>query len=798
MFKNYFIVAFRSLIRHKTFSMINIGGLAIGLAAFWMIALYVGNEISYDSYHANASRIFRVVQHASWDGGKLNAAVTPAPLAPAFKSEFPEVLETTRFDMEGGGTITYADKKLMVNDILFTDSSVFKIFSYHFLYGDPGTALVKPQTIVLTKTLAQKLFGDVSLALNKTLSFGENEGNLVTGVIDDPPVNSHFTFSALRSLGANTNSSWSSSYLFTYVLVKEKNDPKKLERRFPAFYDKYIKASMGDDVNFRMELQPLRSIHLYSNLDYEMGPNGNINYVYIFSLVAALILIIASINYMNLSTARSSLRVKEIGVRKVSGSGRSQLVVMFLAESILVTAIASIIAIAILNFSMPLFRQFTGKEINMWFFGFWQTLFLLAGFSLFAGCLSGIYPALFLSGFKLIPALKGQVGSHSGNRWFRQSLVVFQFVVTIAMIGGSFIIYRQLQFVRQKDLGFNKDQVITFHIGSRDMRNNIPAIRELLLQNPLIENVATAGNPIGNNNIGGGDYKTELNGSMDPKARIANKFTIDEDFIPALQIKMATGRNFLLTMPTDRDNAVVINETLAKDAGWKDPIGKKIECGKDTAGRPLLYQVAGVVKDFNIYSLQHKIAPLILQLPQSASEKDNMYIRLSKKNVNAALKYIEDVYKKFDQSNPFEYSFLDQNFARQYETEKMQGNLLFVFTMLAISIACLGLFGLITFTAEQRRKEIGIRKVLGGSVAGIVLLLAKDLVLLVVIAIFIATPIAWLSMSKWLQGFAYQINISWWIFASAGVIALIIAFVTVGLQAVKAAIANPVKSLRTE
>ncbi|MCW3118442.1 MAG: transporter permease, partial [Chitinophagaceae bacterium] len=511
----------------------------------------------------------------------------------------------------------------------------------------------------------------------------------------------------------------------------------------------------------------------------------------------ALILIIASINYINLSTARSSLRIKEIGVLKVTGSGRGQLVLMFLTESVLITLIASVIAIGILNLAMPLFQHFIGKEIDMWRFGGWQTLLLLTGFSIFAGGLSGLYPALLLSGFKLIPALKGQAGSQIGNLVFRQSLVVFQFVITIAMIACSFIIYQQLLYVRQKNLGFNKDQVITFHLGGA-VRKNIPAIKEQLLQNPLIESVATAGNPIGNNNIGGRDYKIELNGSMDAKARIANQFMIDEDFIPALQIKMVEGRNFLPSMPTDKDKAVIINETLAKDAGWKEPVGKKIQCGTDTAGKPVLYEVAGVVKDFNIYSLQHKIQPLILQLPQYTNDKDNMYVRISKKNVGAALKFTKDTYKKFDPSNPFEYSFLDQNFARQYETEKMQGNLLFIFTLLAISIACLGLFGLVTFTAEQRRKEIGIRKVLGGSISGIVMLLAKDLVILVMIAIVIATPVAWLSMSKWLEGFAYQVNFGWWIFGIAGILALLIAFATVSVQAIKAALANPVKSLRTE
>ncbi|MES1226602.1 MAG: ABC transporter permease, partial [Bacteroidota bacterium] len=521
---------------------------------------------------------------------------------------------------------------LQAGDILFADPSVFSIFSYHFLYGDPVNALTKPQTIVLTKTLAKKIFGDISVAVGKSINFG-NEPSLVTGIIEDVPLNSHFSFSALRAMPAGLSDNWNNGYLYTYILLKNKGDIKKLEAKMPAFVDKYIKPAMGK-VSYQAELQPITSIHLNSNLDYEMGANGRMSYIYIFSLVAALILIIASINYMNLSTARSSLRIKEIGIRKVSGSGRGQLVLMFLAESVLITMIASVFATGILNLAMPLFQHFVGKEIDMWRFGAWQTILLLTGFSLFAGCLSGVYPALFLSGFKLIPSLKGQTGNHTGNMVFRQSLVVFQFVITIAMIAGSFIIYQQLQYVSKKDLGFNKEQVVTFHING-DMRKNLPAVREQLLKNPLIENVATAGNPIGNNNIGGNDYKVELNGSMDIKSRMANQFTIDEDFIPALQIKMANGRNFSTSMPTDKDKSLIVNETLVKDAGWDEPIGKKIQFGRDTAGNPTVYEVVGVVKDFNIYSLQHKIEPLILHLPQQTYEKDNLYVRISKKNVSA-------------------------------------------------------------------------------------------------------------------------------------------------------------------
>jgi len=796
MIKNYFIVAFRNLKRNKTFSIINIGGLAIGLAACWLITLYVANEMSYDNYHSKAGRIYRVAQHAIWNGGNFDFAVTPAPMGPALKNEYPEIESVVRLDVEGGATITYGEQRIQAGDMLFADSTFFNIFSFHFLYGDPNTALNKPQSIVLTKTLAKKIFGDASIALNKTVSLGNNFTNMVTGVVEDAPENSHFRFSGLRSLSPDPGSSWNNSSMYTYVLLKENASIKSLTGKLSSFFNKYMKASMGE-VNYHIEMQPLQSIHLHSNLGYEMSPNGNVNYITIFSLVAMLILIIASINYMNLSTARSSLRVKEIGVRKVNGSRRWQLVVMFLSESVLITLIASALAIGIINLLLPWFQQFVGKELSIWQFGGWQTVAALTAFSLLAGCLSGIYPALFLSGFKLIPSLKGQTGNHSGNLLFRQSLVVFQFVITIAMIGGSFVIWKQLQYVRTRDLGFNKDQVITFHL-NREMRKQIPGIKEQLLQNPLIESVAAASNPIGNNNIGGRDYKFEFNGSISDKSKIANNFAVDEDFIPALQIKLVAGRNFSQSMPTDKDNMVIVNETLVKDAGWQQPAGKRLQLGTDSLGKPLMFQVVGVVKDFNIYSLQHKIEPLILQLPAETNDKDNLYVRISKSNIKAALAFVTTVYKKYDPSNPFEFSFLDQNFAKRYDAEKMQGNLLLIFTVLAIVIACLGLFGLVTFTAEQRRKEIGIRKVLGSSIAGIVSLLARDLLKLVLIAIVIATPLCWLAMSRWLQDFAYRTTIAWWIFAAAGILAVMIAFITVGFKAIKAALANPVKSLRTE
>jgi putative ABC transport system permease protein len=796
MLQNYLKIAWRSLNKHRFFSLVNICGLAIGVAAFWVITLYVTDELSYDHYHEKADRIFRVVQHGKWNTGGFDLAITAIPYAPALKADYPEVEDAIRIDMEGGGKITYNDKQLTANDIAFTDNGIFNVFTYHFLEGDQNTALAKPQSIVLTKTLAVKLFGDVSSALDKVVYFDNNYPNTVTGIIDDVPANSHFAFSALRSLNANYNGRWGAANVFTYVLLKNPDDYKKIEAGSAAFYNKYLKTDLAN-IHYRMELQPITSIHLHSHLDYEMGNNGNVTYVYVFSIVALLILSIAVINYVNLTTARSSVRIREIGIRKVIGSGRKQLMLMFFTESILLAILATGVALVLIQATLPYFDQLSGKTLTIWQFGYIRSLLIFGGFAVIAGTISGIYPALFLSGFRTIPAMKGQLGNQSSTILFRKSLVIFQFVITIVMIVGSCIIYQQLHFVMNKDLGFNKSQMLTFHIHSKTARTKIAAIKEQLLQNPLIESVAAAGNPIGNNDIGETNFNIGTDGNTAPDTKLVEQLIIDEDFIPAMQIKLLQGRNFLKGAADSSQNAIIINSTLVSELGWKNPVGMRVRTGVDK-GKILWSTIVGVVKDFNTYSLQHKISPMELVLPQTANDEDNLYVRLKGKNIPSALEYLGMVYSRFDAENKPDYHFLDQNFANQYQTEQKQGNILLIFTILAISIACLGLFGLVTFTAEQRVKEIGIRKVLGASISNIVTLLTKELILLVLLATLIASPLAWFAMNKWLQSFAYRVNMHLWVFIAAGFIAVLIAFLTVSIRSVKAAMANPAKSLKTD
>jgi putative ABC transport system permease protein len=799
MLKNYFKIAWRNIEKQKAFSFINIFGLAVGIAAFWLITLYVTDEWSYDRYNTKADRIFRVVQHGQWNGGKFDLAVTSPPYAPTLKADFPQVEEAVRINAEGGGSIVYGDKKINEGSMLFTDAAFFKVFTHQFLQGDANTALQKPQSIVLTKTLADNLFSDAAKALNQTVQV-DGTATTVTAVIADVQVNSHFRFNALRSTppteGGYANN-WGNGVLYTYVLLKNPGDNKRIEAMGEGFFNRHIKADLGP-MKFNLELQPLTDIHLHSNLSYEIGSNGNITYVYVFSITALLILVIAIINYVNLTTARSSTRIKEVGVRKVIGSGRQQLMLLFFVECIVLTFIATIIAIVLIQFTLPYFNQLSGKTLVLLQFGTLKTIFIFAAFALLTGVLSGIYPALFLSGFKTVPAMKGQLGNQFSTVIFRKSLVTFQFVVTIVMISGSVIIYKQLNYFSNKDLGFNKAQTLTFHINKRDVRGRVDALKQQLLQNPNIEAVGVAGNPIGNNNIGGGDFNLGADGKATAGSKIVQNLTIDADFISTLQIKMAAGRNFSAANLSDVKDAIIVNETLIKDLGWTNPIGRQVRTGVDEKGNVITQTIVGVVKDFNTYSLQHKISPMVLNMPATAGDKDNVYIRIGRGNIQASLNYITQIFGKFDNENKPEFHFLDQNFAAQYQTEQKQGTILLVFTLLAISIACLGLFGLVTFTAEQRVKEIGIRKTLGASVASIVQLLSTDLMRLVVIAMLIACPIAWLAMDKWLQEFAYKIEINWWVFLLAGGAALILALVTISIQSVKAALANPVKSLKGE
>lgn len=797
MIRNYFKAAWRNIKKYRTYSFINIVGLSVGIASCLLILLFVSDELSYDRFHKNSQRIYRVVHFAQWPGNSLKLAPTPAPFAQALKQDYPEIEEAVRFLPEGGGVLTYEEKQLRSDEILFADSNVFRVFTFPFLYGDSATALQHPNSIVLTEQMADKLFGAAGNAIGKVITIDHKEANTVTGVVKNVPANSHIQFAALRSLPTGWTDGWQNSQLYTYVMLGKDADAGKLQSKLPGFYEKYIRKEMGN-VDYRLELQPLTSIHLHSNLDYELSANGNIRYVYIFSVIAIIILVIACINYMNLATARSTLRVREIGVRKTIGSGKKQIAALFLSESFLLTIVATCIGVYITTLFLPYFNSFTGKHLTLFRFGAGISVGILLLFVALTGLLAGSYPAFFMSRFNVIDSLKGKLGKMNNTVFFRKGLVTFQFVIAIVLISVSIIAYYQLRYTMQKNLGFNKEQVLTFHIQNRELRKNIPAIKARLLQSPLIESVAVASNPIGNNNIGSNGYFFEKDGKISETSQIAQNFMIDVDFLAALQIKLAEGRNFSNDMPGDKYNSVMVNEALVKELGWKDPIGKKVRFFIDNKRTTSECTVIGVVKDFHIYSLQHKIEPLVLHMPPVDNEQDNLYVRIQKGHTAQAVQYLSAAFREFDKTNSIEINFLDQNFARQYQAEQKQGQLFLVFTILAVCIACLGLFGLAAFMADQRTKEIGIRKVLGASVYSLVQMLSGDFLKLVILAACIAFPLAWWAMHQWLQEFAYRVPVSWWIFGVAGILAFVIALITVSSQALRAARSNPVKSLRSE
>ena len=798
MLRNYIRVALRNLRKNKIYSLINIAGLAVGLSVFWLMALYIGDELSYDRASVNADRIYRVAQSGNWSGGSFKLAITPAPFAPALQKDYPEIEAAARIDAEGGGTLVYGDKKIEQGDMLMADNAFLTVFRFPFLYGDAANALATPNSIVLTRSLAEKLFGHAEDALDKTVQI-ENQGpNQVTGVIDDQPENAHLHFSALRSMPPPATDNWVGSYLYTYILLRKDADISRLRAGLPGFFDRYLKQRMGQGAQYRMELQPLTWIHLHSAMDYELGRNGDIRYIWLFATVALLVLGIAVINYINLATARSSARLKEIGVRKVIGSGRKQLMTMFLTESVVFALLAAGIATFLTILLLPVFNDLSGKALNIAVYGWPRVLSALMVFATLIGLAGGLYPALFLSGFGTIPSLKGQQGDQQTTVLFRKSLVTFQFVITIFLIAGSAIIYLQLHYMQTRDLGFRKDQVLTFHLGNPQVRQHMEELKTQLRQDPSVEAAAAAGNPIGNNDIGTIPVFFEQHGALSHEGKKVQSFYIDADYLSTMGIGLKAGRNFSATQPTDLTGSVLINETLEKEMGWTDAVGKRLQLVIGPDYKLGMATVIGVVKDFNIYSLQHKVEGMVLEMPPVAREEDNVAVRVNPARIPQAIQHIADVLHRFDPASTLKYDFLDENFSRQYAAERKQGQLLLIFTVLAVLIACLGLLGLVTFSVGQRNKEIGIRKVLGASVTGIVLLVSKDLIKPVALAFLIAAPLSWFALHRWLAGFAYRTPVSIWILCGAGLLAIAIAMLTVGLRAIQAARTNPAKSLKTE
>jgi putative ABC transport system permease protein len=800
MLQNYIKIAWRNLVRNKIYSAINILGLAIGISACILIFLYVRDELTYEQHFTKADRIFRVTNDINLQGQTDHFALTPFPLGPTLVKDYPVIETFTRVMPTGKQTAWFEDKAFTEDNIYFVDSTFFRVFNYPFLYGDPATALNAPKSIVLTEELAIKYFGSADNAMGKLLKFSKNS-HKVTGVFRDPG-HSHFKLNALLSINtfdetlkSQFSGDWFRMSLYTYVLLPKESDEAGFGQNLDTFYGKTIVPWMKDNklnASVRYYLQPLRDIHLDNSYSYDLSPAGNKAYVYIFGFVALFILLIACINYMNLSTARSAKRAKEVGLRKVIGAHRSQLVRQFVGESILLTVLAILVALALVELMLPYFNTLTEKNFTISFFGspaFFGALLLII---IFVGLVGGSYPAFFLSSFKPVDVLKTDKNPRGSNALLRKALVVTQFTISLIMIIGTVVVYSQMQFLKNNDLGFNKEQVLVIDIPSGDstLVNRLSTIKNEFRSNPGIKSIATSAH-IPGQRVGRLLFLAESAATGQMEEKTLSCMFVDYDFLDLMEIKLAAGRNFSHQILSDDSAAIIINETAAKWLGYENPIGKNIENGLGVKGK-----VVGVVKDFHFASLHNKIEPLALML--APKTQGFLLARVNGRNLPATIKFIEEKWKAFDPKHPMEYFFLDESFNKQYRAEEKMLTVFGYFAALTILIACLGLFGLASFTAEQRTKEIGIRKVLGSSVSEIMLLISKDFVWLVLIAVVLASPVAWYGMQRWLQEFAYRTQIHWWIFVLAGLAALVIALLTVSFQAARAARLNPIRALRSE
>ncbi len=807
MFKNYFKTAFRNLSKNKFYTSINIIGLAVGLATCLLIFLYVVDELGYDKYNANAARIYRVNNDIKFNGNYLDLAQVPAVMGPTMLREMPQVQQYVRINWHGSFLVKKGDENIQEQRVAYADSTLFDVFTLPVIAGDAKTALKDYHSLVITETIARKYFNSTDV-IGKTMLMNDTSNYKITAVIKDIPKQSHFHFDFFVPMVENpgiNEDNWLSENYTTYILLKKNADVKQLEAQLNPFMDKHVGPQLQSVVNIslsdfkkgggyiRASLTPLTAIHLHSNKQGELDGNGNAEYVYIFSGIALMILLIACVNFMNLSTARSSNRAKEVGVRKVLGSLRANLIQQFLTESFLISFVALVIAILMAWLLLPYFNQLAGKEINAAALLQPNMVLSLIVLMLIVGLLAGSYPAFFLSSFQPIDVLKGKLAKGFKRSWLRNSLVVFQFVISIVLIFGTIVIYNQLNYIHNKDIGFNRNQVVIIN-HANTLGNQAAAFKKELLQVSGVQNATMSGYLPVNYGRNSSTYFTSP--TLDPTTGInVQAWTVDENYAPTLGLKIVEGRNFSPQFLTD-STGIIINEAAAKFLATKDLLNKKFYTLKDIQSKQMIdYHIIGIVKNFNFSSLRDVVTPLALFL---GKDNGNISVRISSGDIPNTVAQIKNKWKAMAPSQPFDYSFMDDDFNKLYTTEQRTGNIFITFAVLAILIACLGLFGLVTYAAEQRIREIGIRKVLGASVSNIAGMLSTDFLQLVIISATIAFPLAWWVMNKWLQGFAYRVTISWWVFAIAGVLALLIALITVSFQAIKAAIVNPVKSLRTE
>lgn len=811
MYKNYAKLAWRNLVRNKGYSMINIGGLTLGVTACLMITLYIAHELSYDRHFKNADRIYRLNTEIFFNGSHYNMATSPAAAMRILPADFPEVEAAMHFAKWPWRWVKNKTERFKEPNLAYASNEVFTIFPLPLIEGNPANALVNPGTLVISKSMSKKYFpGQQSLGQSLVV---DDVNYTITGVFDDLPVTTHFKFDFLLSSKGHwdeKNDSWLSNNFNTYVLLREGASSQNLESKFHTLITKYIgpqaNTAFGSDVKFNdpngngnkvfYTLTPVTDIHLHSHLDSELGANSDIAYVWLFGTVALFILLIACINFMNLSTARSANRAKEVGVRKVLGSIHRHLVGQFLTESVLLSICSFVLASALVYALLPSFNSLAERTLSIPFTDF-RFISLFVGASVIIGILAGLYPSFFLSAFKPAEVLKGKMGGIRG-KGIRGTLVVFQFMISIFLVIGTIAVQKQLSFMQNKKLGYSKDQILVIH-NTETLGTKQQGFKNELMRSPGVASASVAGYvPIaGWARTGRAVWRGGDGPSADSHV-VMECWSVDHDYISTMGMEVIQGRDFSVDFPSD-SSGIIINEAALRHFGFKDPIGEKIVTfGFQTPfdeSRLTTLTVIGVVKDFHFESLKENIAPLFLRLGES---NWSMPVRFKSENASTIISQLEKTWKAFNPGTPFEYTFLDEAFGNMYTSEKRIGNVFAIFASLAILLACLGLFALTAFTAEQRTKEIGIRKILGASVFGIVYLLSKDFGKLIAIAFTLSAPLAWVAVDRWLHEYTYKVEVGFFVYLSAGLFAFLIAWVTMSWQSVKAARANPVKSLRAE
>ena len=801
MLRNYLKTAIRNLWKNRTFSLINIGGLAVGMAVSFLILLYVLNEVTYDRFNENYAHIYRVATKIDAQGRHLEVPSVPAPLGPALVEQFPEVIRAARLRVRGKGIISYEDRVFEESGIYHADPDLFRVFTIPIVRGNPDTWLEAPFSMIVTEELAHKYFGEED-PIGKTIKIDNRHTYTITGIVQKMPDNSHFKFSMIGSLSSLEKlqrdlNLWMGFNYHTYILLEGNPNLEEITQK----YHNLLMANMPDQFNqlgvdVQIFLQALPRIHLHSHLEAEMEPPGNPAFIRILTTIALFILLIACINFMNLSTAQSARRAREVGMRKVLGAHRRKLIAQFLGESLLLSFISLFIAIIFIYFLLPVFNQLVSKDLV---FNPAQNGIIpvgLIGVTLLVGLMAGTYPAFFLSSFVPLEVLKSRFKAGKGHSFFRNGLVSLQYVISITLICCTFVIFYQLHHVKNRNLGFDKEQIVVIPFRGQVYQKHDVFKNEILRLPGVVKAACSSSDPSGVNN----ETMFSFEG-IAQKKQVFPFMDIDADYLDTMGMELASGRNFSPDRPSDK-KAVILNETLAQQLGWDNPLGRivsMIDVEETGSTGPQFievpYTVIGVVRDFHFESLHQKIRGHLMKM---AGEVNRISIKLRPWSIAETLRSCEKTWQELEPAYPFQYTFLDESFDRLYRSEQRMGQIFISFTSIAILISCLGLFGLASFTTEQRTKEIGIRKVLGASLSNILLLLSREFTKWVLLANIVAWPVAYFAMWKWLQGFAYRIDLEFWIFFLSGIMALFIALLTVVSKSLRAAITNPVNALRYE